>query len=138
MQLESENATERFSDDRRKLTWRAGVVTDLMTYGVANIQLNHPLNLSGCARPKLCTGFCQQLSFAFHLTSLLPSGSYFLLPTTGLLILLRDAMTYIDISNISTVRPLINIVAKSNTLFFFTSSHGFLLVGLYSYLSCKR
>lgn len=105
-------------------------MTDLMTYGVANIQLNHPLNLSGCARPQLCTGLSQQLSFAFHLTSLIPSGSYFLLPTTGLLVHLRDATTYMDIANISTVSPLINIVTKSNTLFFFTSSHGGLFVGL--------
>lgn len=109
---------------------------DLMTYGVANIQLNHPLNLSGCARPKLCTGFSLQLSFAFHLTSLLPSGSYFLLPATGRLVHLCDATTFMDVANISTVTPLINFLAKSNTIFFFTSSHGFLL-GLGSYLRCE-
>lgn len=91
-------------------------MTDLMTYGVANIQLNHPLNLSGCARPKLCSGVSQQLSFAFHLTSLLSSSSYFLLPTTGLLVHLCDATTFMNVAKISTVSPLINIVAKSYLL----------------------
>lgn len=61
-----------------------------------------------------------------------------LFPSSYLLVHLRDATTYVDIANISTVSPLINIVGKSNALFFFISSHGFLLVGLYSYLRCKR
>lgn len=68
-------------------------MTDLVTYGEANIQLNYPFNLSGCARPKLCT-----------------------------------EKSIVEMQ----------IVKKSKALFFFISSHWFLLVELYSYLCCKR